>query len=84
MKRPEGTSHLGPFHFCSRCAFALEVKLQAELNDAHSTVGGNLAERGAAARIVWIQELNMVKGIEEFGAELERCGFGNMSALCER
>ena len=62
----------------------LEVKFQPELNDAHSTVGGNLAEGGAAARIGRIQELDVVEGVEEFRAKFERCGFGHVSILGER
>ncbi len=84
MKRPEASQPPRAFFIFGRFRYFLEVKLQAELDDAHSTVGGNLAERGAAPVIVRIEELNVIESVKEFGAELERCGFADVGVLDER
>jgi hypothetical protein len=59
----------------------LEIKLQAELNDTHSAIGGDLAKRGAAAEIIGIQELRVIESVEEFCAELQHFPFGDLGFL---
>ena len=84
MKRPEASQPPRAFFIFRRFRYVLKIKLQTELDDAHSTVCGNLAEGGAAAVIIRIEELNMVEGVKEFGAELKRRGFAYVSVLNQR
>jgi hypothetical protein len=73
-----------PRTFSRRLFSLLEIKLKAKLNNTHSAIGGDLAKRGAAAEIIGIQELRVIEGVEEFGAELQQFAFGDLGFLGQR
>jgi hypothetical protein len=62
----------------------LELELQAELNDAHAAIGGDLAKAIAVSVVVRIQELRVVECIEKLGAKLKNLALPDGGVLEQR
>src|SRR5271155_1967536 len=85
MKWPEEPQPPRAFFIFRQCRYVLEVKLQAKLDQARPAVRDYLSERGTEiSTIVYAQELDMVEGVEEFGAKFKRLALRDIGSLGER
>src|SRR5580658_7878324 len=84
MKRPEAPQPPRAFFIFRYFEYALEVKLQAELNQPRIPIGRNLTKGAAPSGSIWIQELDVIESVEKFRPELDCLGFEDLGFLDDR